>query len=86
VQGGGMDQLLSRRGARVLQRESRIVREAIALVASGGARRVVIAGLRFGDDVVDPARIAAIEAGLRIRSLARASGSGIDLSIETIAE
>jgi len=81
-----MDQLMSRRGARVLQRESRIVREAIALVASGGARRVVIAGLRFGDDVVDPARIAAIEAGLRIRSLSRASGSGIDLSIETVAE
>lgn len=62
------------------------MREAIALVASGGARRVLIAGLRFGDDIVDPAREGALEAGLRIRSIARASGGGIDLAVEAIAE
>lgn len=72
--------------SRVLVRESRIVREAIALVASGGARRVVIAGLRFGDDVIDPARGAALEVGLRIRALGRASDDGIDLAIEPIQE
>ena len=76
----------ARRGVRVLERESRIVREAIALVASGGARRVVIAGLRFGDEVADPARVAALESGLRVRSLARTTGVGIDLAIEAITE
>jgi hypothetical protein len=74
------------RGVHILERESRIVREAIALVASGGARRVVIAGLRFGDEVVDPARTAALEAGLRVRSLSRTTGAGIDLAIEAITE
>jgi len=76
----------SRSGARVLERESRLVREAIALVASGGARRVLIAGLRFGDDIVDPAREGALEAGLRIRSIAQSSGDGVELAIEAIAE
>lgn len=74
------------KGARVLQRESRIVREAIALVASGGAQRVVIAGLRFGEDVIDPARRGALEAGLRVRALGRSGGEGIDLAIEAIVE
>jgi hypothetical protein len=81
-----MTQIAARHGARILERESRIVREAIALVASGGARRVLIAGLRFSDDVVDPARTGALESGVRVRSLDRASGSGVDLSIERIAE
>ena len=70
----------------MLLRESRIVREAIALVASGGANRVVIAGLRFADDVIDPARGAALEVGLRIRALGRESGGGIDLAIEPLQE
>ena len=74
------------KGARVLQRESRIVRDAIALVASGGASRVVIAGLRFGDEVIDPARGAALQAGLRVRALGRSAGEGIDLAIEAIVE
>ena len=47
---------------------------------------MVIAGLTFGDDVVDPARGAALEAGLRVRRLTRESGEGIDLAIETVAE
>jgi len=81
-----MTQTAFRRGTRLLERESRLVREAIALVASGGARRVVIAGLRFADDVVDPARVGALESGIRVRSIDRASGSGVDLSIETITE
>jgi hypothetical protein len=72
--------------ARVLDRETRIVRDAIALVASGGAQRVVIAGLRFGGDVIDPARGAALEVGLRVRALARAADNGIDLAIEPIRE
>ena len=74
------------KGARVLQRESRIVRDAIALVASGGASRVVIAGLRFGDEVIDPARGAALQVGLRVRALGRSAGEGIDLAIEAIVE
>ena len=81
-----MVQERTRAGSRVLQRESRIVREAIALVASGGARRVVIAGLRFGDEVIDPAQGAALEVGLRIQALGRTADDGIDLAIEPIEE
>jgi hypothetical protein len=81
-----MSQSRVRAQSRVLVRESRIVRDAIALVASGAARRVVIAGLRFGDEVIDPARGAALEVGLRIRALGRADESGIDLAIEPIQE
>jgi len=75
-----------RGGSRVLLRESRLVREAIALVASGGAKRVVIAGLRFADEVIDPAEGAAHEIGLRVRALSRAVDEGIDLAIEPIQE
>jgi hypothetical protein len=71
---------------RVLVRETRIVRDAIALVASGGAHRVVIAGLRFSGDVIDPARDAARESGLRVRALKRTSDGGIDLAIESVPE
>ena len=71
---------------RVLRHESQIVRDAIALVASGGASRVVIAGLRFADDFVDPASGAALEVGLRVRTLARTTGDGVDLAIEAVRE
>jgi len=81
-----MGRTTSPSGPRVLRHESQIVRDAIALVASGGASRVVIAGLRFADDVVDPARVAAAGAGLRVRTLARASGDGVDLSIDAVGE
>ena len=50
-----------------VERDMRMVCEAIELVASGAAARVVIANIRFGSVVLDPARRLALDRGLRIR-------------------
>jgi len=66
----------------VLERELQIVREAIAMVASGSAPRVTIAGLRFGEALIEPGRGWALEAGVRLTPLWRADEAGVDLAIE----
>jgi hypothetical protein len=69
-----------------LDRELQLVREAIALVAGGGARRVVVAGLRFGDALVVPGSRLALEAGVRVTRLPTADDARIDLAVEQIKE
>jgi hypothetical protein len=67
-----------------LAREMRFVREAIAMVASGGAPRVVLAGLHFDETLLDPARRLALEAGVRLVPVSRADEAGADIAIEKI--
>jgi hypothetical protein len=67
-----------------LDPELRQVREAIALVASGGARRATVVGLRLGDALLDRARRDALEAGVRVVPLWRADEDGVDIAIERI--
>lgn len=69
-----------------LEHEMRLIQEAIALVASGGAPRVVVAGLRLGDELLHSARRVALEAGVRIVPLWRADEAGLDIAVERIAE
>ncbi len=69
-----------------LQRETRLVREAIALVAAGGSRRVIVAGIRHGETLLDDARKMALEAGVRINPLWRADHDGADIGVEPIYE
>jgi hypothetical protein len=69
-----------------LEHEMRLISEAIAFVASGGAPRVVVAGLRFGDGLLHSARRVALEAGVRIVPLWHADEAGIDIAVERIAE
>jgi hypothetical protein len=69
-----------------LERESRLVTEAIAMVASGAAPRVVVASLRQSQALLDPSRQRALEAGVRIRALWRNDGAGADLAVEPIDE
>ncbi|HZC33624.1 MAG TPA: hypothetical protein VE640_10095 [Candidatus Bathyarchaeia archaeon] len=59
-----------------------MVREAIALVASGASRRVIVAGLRLGHQLLDPGRRVAIQAGVRLVPLWDANGAGVDIAIE----
>ena len=78
----------ARRGARsritAQQRELTLAREAIALVATGASPRVVIAGIRFGEAILDDARRLALDAGVRIKPIRRAEGAGADLLVEPI--
>jgi hypothetical protein len=69
-----------------LDRELQLVREAIAMVAGGGARRVVVAGIHFGDVLLAPGARLALEAGVRLTRLRTADGAGADLAVERIKE
>ena len=66
----------------VLEREMQLVQDAIALVAAGGAPRVTVAGIRFGDAILEPARTWARASGVRIAPLWRTDEQGLDISIE----
>ena len=60
---------------RAEERELRLAREAIAMVASGATPRVVIAGIRYGEEILDAARRLALDSGVRVNPL-RQSGTG----------
>lgn len=68
------------------ERELRMVREAIAMVASGASPRVVLAGMRHGDEILVAARRLALEAGVCVNRLGRQEGTGADLAVEPIHE
>ncbi len=69
-----------------LEREQRLVLEAIAMVASGAAPRVVVASLRYSRALLDPSRRLALESGVRVHALWRKDGVGADLAVEPIDE
>jgi hypothetical protein len=75
--------LSARAIARGQERELRMAREAIAMVASGATRRVVIAGIRHGEQILESARRMGLESGVRVNTL-RAHNDGADLVIEPI--
>jgi hypothetical protein len=65
-----------------LEREAAVVRDAIAFVASGGSARVVVAGLRLGEALLESARRMASEAGVQVVALWHADETGLDIAIE----
>jgi hypothetical protein len=72
----------SERVSRTLEQEFGLIRDAITLVASGGAQRVTVASLRFGDELLDAARRMAAKAGVRIVPLWSADERGTDILVE----
>jgi hypothetical protein len=64
--------------------EMTLVREAIAMVASGWSRRVIVGGLRFGEALISPARGIAAEAGVRLVPLWMPGDTGADIAVERI--
>ena len=78
--------LSARASAEALERESQLVREAIAMVAGGASPRVVVAGIRFGDQLLDTARRLALQQGVRVNPLPRPNQTGADLVVEPIYE
>ena len=74
------------RVGRTLEQEMALVREAITMVAARRAPRVVVAGIRFGEALLVPARALAAEAGVRVVPLWMPDDAGLDIAIEPIAE
>jgi hypothetical protein len=84
-----MDQSSDRSAARVgrtLEQEMNLVREAIAMVATGRSRRVIVGGIRFGETLLVPARAMASEAGVRLVPLWMPDDAGADIAIERITD
>jgi hypothetical protein len=69
---------------RTLEHEMSLVREAIAMVAGGTSRRVVVGGLRFGEALLVPARELATQAGVRLVPLWMPDDAGADIAFERI--
>jgi hypothetical protein len=70
--------------ARAVELELRLIQDAIALVASGQSRRVVVAGLRLGDAILGQAEALGREAGVRIVPLWSTDEAGTDIAVEAI--
>lgn len=64
--------------------EERLVREAILMVASRGAPRVMVAGIAYGEHVLDRCRRVALEAGVRLQARPTARGERLDIVVEAI--
>ena len=69
-----------------LEHEFDLVRSAIALVASGGASTVSLGSLRFGEELIGPARRIASASRVRITPLWTADEGGAGLSFERMAD
>jgi hypothetical protein len=69
-----------------MERETRLVREAIAMVAQGASTRVVVAGIRYGEPLLDTARRLALESGVRVIPIWKDDHSGADIAVEPIYE
>lgn len=71
---------------RTLDYEMGLVREAIAMVARGGAPRVVLGGLHFGESLLATAAGLATEAGVRLVPLWMPDDAGADIAVERITD
>jgi hypothetical protein len=69
---------------RTLEHEMNLVREAIAMVAGGTSRRVVVGGLSFGESLLVPARELAAQAGVRLVPLWMPDDAGADIAFERV--
>ena len=56
------------------------------MVACGASPRVVVAGIHFGEQILDSARRIALESGVRVNPLRQSTGAGADLVVEPIYE
>jgi len=80
-----MEQTIDRSNERVprtLDQEFELVRDAIAMVASGAAPRVTVASLHFGEELLEAARRLAAASGVRIVPLWTADEAGVDIAVE----
>jgi hypothetical protein len=69
-----------------LDRELAMVAAAVALVSTDRSRRVVLAGLRFAEQLMPEASRLAGEAGVRAVPLWKPRSEGVDIAIEQAEE
>ena len=62
--------------------QRRLVQEAILLVAGGAAPRAMVAGLRLGDHLLEPARRYAAAAGVRVVPSYTVDEAGLAIIVE----
>jgi hypothetical protein len=78
--------LSARAAAANIEREKRLVREAIAMVAMGGSPRVIVAGIAHGEALLDTARRLALESGVRVSAIWTDDHTRADVAVEQIRE
>lgn len=77
-----VSQALGGSGRRALDHELEIVRGAITLVASGTVRRIECGGLRFGAQLVEPARLLGRQAAVRVTPIWGIDEDAVALAID----
>lgn len=78
--------ILARAEAAALERETRLIREAVAMVAGGASRRVVVAGIRHGAALLDAGRQMGLAAGVRVNPIGAGAEAAVDIVVEPIYE
>jgi hypothetical protein len=68
-----------------LDYEMQLLREAIAMGATGAAPRIVVASIHFGAALLDPAQHIASAAGVRVVPLWRSDHAAPDLAVEPLS-
>jgi hypothetical protein len=71
---------------RTLDHELDLIRGAVAMVASGGAPRVRLANLRFGEQLLEQARRMATAAGVSVVPVWTSDEGGVSLIVEPIGD
>ncbi len=67
-----------------IDHELLLIKEAILMVASGHSPRVILAGIHFGEALLDPGRRLAHDAGVQLIPLRRVDNARSDLAIERL--
>jgi hypothetical protein len=69
--------------AGTIKAESDLINGAIEMVASGHSARIVVAGLRFGDELLEPSRQQAARHGIDVEPMwSTDEVGGVDLVVE----
>lgn len=67
-----------------IDREAELLESAVRLVASGGARRSTVGGLRLSEAAIAIVRPMAVELGVELEPLWRTDEEGIDVLVRRI--
>lgn len=79
-----MNRTLADEDAAVEEHDLLLLRGAIALIASGGARRVTLVKIHSGESVLAAAQALAREQGVIVRAMWQAGGKACDIAVEAV--